>query len=401
MSAIFLSRNARLLVEFGSGGSKFEIPILEGFSFSQSMNTAEVTLSEATRSGVSRRGRKLFNNSLAPVEFSFQTYVRPFKGAGDSSNTGHMHDTSGMGLAVEAPLWAMFAGADTYDGASDLKPFDRTGDNAGDVITSTQNSDNSTATTMTVDFDKSDVPQLKTDVSLIFEIEEEDGAGVLTYTIAEAVLNECTIDFDIEGIATLSWSGMGKSITEGSSAIVADVDEGTGIGAAKAAPFIQNRLSTVTIAHAAGHDNFLTAYNLTLTGGSITMTNNITYLTPEEIGRVNSPIGHVTGTRNVTGTLTCYLDNATAGSADLFEDISLTTTDITNTFDLGINVGGTTGPAVTFNVDQANLQIPTHSFDDVVSVEVTFDGLPSTMSAANEVQVVYKNSGTKLAAKGS
>lgn len=392
MSSIFLSRNARLICQFptAGGAATFEIPILEGFSFSQSTNTAEVTLSEATSSGVSRRGRKIFNNSLAPVEFSFSTYARPFKSKG--SGTGHAHDIQHTGMAVEAPLWAMLAAAEVYDQTS-VQVFDRANAPAGNVITSTTAGDATTSATMTVDFARSQVPQLVTTAKLTFEIEEEDAGGVIKYELGEAVMNECTMDFDIEGIATLSWSGMAKSITELAdvNVITPDVTEGSGIGTAKAGGFIQNRLSTLTVdgSGSGNHSNIEDSYDITLTGGSITISNNITFLTPEEIGRVNSPIGHVTGTRTISGSLTCYLDHKSNGSADLFQDISSATSDITNDFDLDISIGGTTGPAVNFNVNQANLQIPTHSFDDVVSVEITFDALPSSLSTADELTVVY------------
>ena len=399
MSSIFLSRNARLICQFptAAGVKTFEIPILEGFSFSQATNTAEVTISEATRAGKSRRGRKMFNNSLAPVEFSFSTYARPFKSAG--TGTGKAHNTAHTAVAVEAPLWAMLSAADTYDPAS-LQVFDRVAGSdgsEGNVITSTTAGDASTSATMTVDFARSDVPQLCTTAKLTFEIEEEDDGGVLKYELDEAVMNECTMDFDIEGIATLSWSGMAKSITEGSNAtaIAPDVTEGSGIGGAKSAGFIQNRLSTVTVG-GSGSGSILGAYNITLTGGSITISNNLTFLTPEEIGRVNTPIGHVTGTRTISGSLTCYLDHATAGSADLFEDLAASTNLINNSFDLGINIGGTTGPAVQFNADHANLQIPTHSFDDVVSVEITFDALPNALDDADDLTVVYTSPAASL-----
>ena len=68
-----------------------------------------------------------------------------------------------------------------------------------------------------------------------------------------------------------------------------------------------------------------TNYGLTLTGGSITMSNNVTYTTPEELGIVNVPIGHVTGTRNFGGSMTCYLTENTAtvkASKDFFKDLS-------------------------------------------------------------------------------
>ena len=61
----------------------FRIPVLEGFSFSQSTNASEITLSEMQdSSGQSRRCRKSFNDSLAPVDWSFSTYLRPFLSSG-------------------------------------------------------------------------------------------------------------------------------------------------------------------------------------------------------------------------------------------------------------------------------------------------------------------------------
>ena len=68
----------------------------------------------------------------------------------------------------------------------------------------------------------------------------------------------------------------------------------------KISGFIQNRLSTVTVDGSSSKNNsaILDTY-ITLTGGSITISNNLSFLTPEEIGRVNAPIGHVTGTRTI------------------------------------------------------------------------------------------------------
>ena len=64
------------------------------------------------------------------------------------------------------------------------------------------------------------------------------------------------------------------------------------------------------------------SYAVAITAGNITISNNITFLTPEELGRVNQPIEHVTGTRTVTGNFTCYLgssDAATNKSKNLFK----------------------------------------------------------------------------------
>ena len=55
--------------------------------------------------------------------------------------------------------------------------------------------------------------------------------------------------------------------------------------------------------------------------------NNISYLVPEELGAVNVPIEHVTGTRSASGSFTCYLTlDDSAGqngtSVELFNDMT-------------------------------------------------------------------------------
>ena len=65
--------NTELAADLGKG-ALWEIPILDGYSFSQTTNTSEITLNEMESSaGVSRRGRRMFTDSLAPAEWSFST----------------------------------------------------------------------------------------------------------------------------------------------------------------------------------------------------------------------------------------------------------------------------------------------------------------------------------------
>ena len=53
---LYFSRDTKMYVKIGS--AIWEIPVLDGFSFSQGNNSTEVTLSEAESSaGVSKRGR--------------------------------------------------------------------------------------------------------------------------------------------------------------------------------------------------------------------------------------------------------------------------------------------------------------------------------------------------------
>ena len=78
---LYFSRDSKMFLEFD--GYVWEVPVLDGFSFSQATNSTEITLNEMESSaGVSRRGRRAFNDSLAAGEWSFSTYVRPFTSAG-------------------------------------------------------------------------------------------------------------------------------------------------------------------------------------------------------------------------------------------------------------------------------------------------------------------------------
>ena len=113
---LYFSRDSQMFLEIVKAdltSDVWKIPVLEGFSFSQATNTSEITLAEMEAGdGTSRRGRRAFNDSLAPVDFSFSTYIRPFKAAAGSA-TGTA-DTAAKVHAVEEALWALFGGRATY-----------------------------------------------------------------------------------------------------------------------------------------------------------------------------------------------------------------------------------------------------------------------------------------------
>ena len=75
---LHFSRDTRVYAQ--KDGRLWQIPVLDGFSFSQTTNTSEITLSEMEDSfGRSRRGMKMFTDSLSAAEWSLSTYMRPFK----------------------------------------------------------------------------------------------------------------------------------------------------------------------------------------------------------------------------------------------------------------------------------------------------------------------------------
>jgi len=420
--ALYFARDSKLFIEFD--GVFWEIPVLDGFSFTQATNATEITLNEMeSTAGVSRRGRRAFNDSLAPVEWSFSTYIRPFKSTG--TGTGKADDTANVHHAVEEVLWALFTGADNYDTTN--FDFDRTLP-SGQVTTPD-------TTDMNIAFTSSNVSTLGT-ANIYFIL---GNTNKQVYKITQAVVNEATVDFEIDGIATINWSGFGAQIvdmwndtiekastpdgasdnTNDSTAVAANnlwldsSDEYRPYIMADASStttthvyedieatdnFIRNRLTVLDIqpdTTVSGQSSLETSYNMTLTGGSVTFSNNITYITPEELGTVNLPVGHVTGTRSISGNFTCYLnrdDTYTNDqvSANFFEDMKGIYSVITNESDLTFKIGGASGtPRLEINLPTCHVEIPSHSIEDVISLETTFQALPSTITSADEAAIVY------------
>ena len=354
-----------------SASAVYNIPVLDGFSFSQATNTTEVTLNEMTNSsGVSRRARQMFTDSYAPAEWSFSTYIRPFATGGGGSGGEH-GGSAGDEHMVEEALWNALAG----NKAVGVSPS--SGDGPGFT---------SSASAGTIAFTTSNKAALDT-FTLTFEMGSGKSNPTI-YSISNCVVNEVTVDFDIDGIATANWSGFGSLISETGSMPTATKYEGT--AAADTNNFIRNRLTDLTVTATAAGD-IVTAYALTLTGGNFTISNNMTYLTPDTLGLVNQPLGHVTGTRNVSGSFTCYLNTPASGasSADLFEDIIESTSVVTNDFNLVFVIGGTgNNPRLTVTLPTCHLEVPTHSIDDLVSLETNFHALPTSVDAVDEVTMV-------------
>ena len=238
-------------------------------------------------------------------------------------------------------------------------------------------------TDLNIDFGSSNKTTLGT-ADIHFVMGGASSGTKVAYKIKDCVVNEASIDFDIDGIATINWSGFGEIITE-DTAPTATITEGT----TATSNFIRNRLTSLDIS---GNASSSVTYTdkVILTGGNVTISNNITYLTPETLGVVNQPIGHVTGTRSVNGNFTCYLNTETNSSADLFENIIEDTDLITNDFDLHFHVGGSGNtPRLELDMTDCHLEVPTHSIDDVISLEVNFHALPSSINNTDELVITY------------
>jgi hypothetical protein len=239
----------------------------------------------------------------------------------------------------------------------------------------------------------------------------------VTYLIDNCALDQAVVDFGLDGIAMVAWTGKGTALRQAdynisyssasNPAITGMVTStGNALGSIKGknttANFITNKLSTLTLISNIGGVSG-TTYNLALTGGSITIANNITYVTPANLGVVNVPIGYYTGTRAISGSLTAYLRTGSTNSAGLLSSLlaaSATTAGVEPKFKLQVEVGGASnGTRVEFDIDGAFLQIPTIDAQAVMSTTVNFtaqgsDSIQTSTSGydienTNELEVRY------------
>lgn len=365
MSQLYFARETKVYLE--QGAHVWELPVLDGYSFSQAINSSEVALSEmAAQDGSSRRGRAMFNDSLAPAEWSISMYARPF--VGKAVGDGVWGNTNVHG--VEEALIANFIAINNWNGTAW----------AGGVVPG--------ASETVFNFSQSNFTTLG-EFNLYFVLGGCAPSGTKTvYKLDKAVVNSMGIDFDIDGIATWNFSGFGAQITEATEP-TATIYEATNA----TSNFIRNRLTALAVT-AADTETFPGAasdgvYNVVLTGGSLNFENNISFLTPENLCQVNTPIGHVTGTRTISGSFTAYL-NATSGStADLFEDLAGATEVIRNVFDLEFSIGGTASPKIVAKFPQAHLEIPSHDISDIIGLNVEFAALPTGMGETDEATIAY------------
>ena len=338
-----------------------EIQVLDGFSFSQNTTAETVTLNEGGAAPV--RGQRSFNTALEPVDFSMSTYVRPADGGVNIT-------------AEEGVLWNALLGTSAIG-------------TAGAAWTEG-------TTSATVVATNSNSHQLQK-FGLIIVI---DG---VSYIIDNCALDSATIDFGLDAIAMVAWAGKGAILRQvaGLTASTGDtVTFGGGqiTGSAKGknttAPFIANKLSTLSITKEI--DGTGQAFNVAITGGSLTIANNLTYLTPANLGVVNRPFTYFTGTRAISGSINAYLRAGATNTAGLLADmLAGSTTDVDPAFAIEINIGGISNATrVAFDMPATVLTIPTVATEQVISTTINFTAQGSAtgafdIGAANELEVRY------------
>jgi len=440
-----------------------EIQVLDGFTFSQNTNADVITISEAGVAPV--RGQRSFNTSLAPVDFSFSTYVRPF------NNTTSIN-------AEESVLWNAMFGAVDYNATSSTLALAgsptyayafsagvgtltitltsgtlTTGSTVGDIVTIggftaatggaltsfnapakivsykiggssvTSGAVPATAltelvleyvnptTTATTGFTNT-TPKLYrgawAPIAATQSIATAAGSNLnqllkfamffavdnVVYQVDNCAMNQVMIDFGLDAIATLAWTGQATKLTESAVALsTITATAGTSYTAKNtSAPFITNKLSTVSFQtlNALG-SAAATTYTMALTGGSITINNNITYITPANLGVVNVPAVYYTGTRSITGTMNAYLKTGSGvgSTGQLLADmLAASSSSVEPMAAVSLSIGGSSNSnRVVLDMPSVTFTVPTVDVQAVVSTAINFTAEGSTPSATTNANV--------------
>lgn len=350
--AVQLLRNTRLWVSTVTTGhdttNTFEIQVGDDLSYSQSNASSTVEITEAGPTPL--RGTAEFNDSLEPAAWSFSTYIRSYED-GDLDK-----------FLPDAILWHALASGSA---------FDKTNSNGLEA----------NATNTLVKFtDNGHHELLKIQIYLLVDN--------VWFHLEDAQVNEASISNEITEIGATAWSGEASLLTRLGSqpfdpATVSSVDCNL------SASYIKNKLTVLRIKD--NSDD--TTYDVPITGGSITFTNNITYLTPTTLSCLDVPIGSFTGAFAVTGEVTAYLNDKAGGSADLLQDL-LDDKSVTNSFEIAIIMGGESAagnPAAVIVIPTAQMRIPTVESADVIGTTINFTGIGSDYGAGDECYLGFSD----------
>lgn len=355
-----LLRNTRIFVSTVKTGhnknNTREILVQDDISWGQDSNSTDITVNEAGPRPT--RGSKRFNDSLNAAEWSFSTYILPYE-----------DKTTSKQIVPDYMLWHALSSGNAINLGGDTGAHNN-------------------ATNFMVNFKDNAYHEL----AMLHIYILTDNAW--SY-IDSCQVNQAEVNVDIEDIGRVTWSGNGNRLIPLDrppfNPDVLGIDDETYMTIQSS--YIKNKLTILKIKDMDSD----TAYNIPITGGTFTINNNITYLTPNIMSRVNIPIGSVTGAFELTGSLTAYLNNKALGSMELYKYL-IKTLKVVNRFEIALILGGEYDderPAAVLVAKQAHVNIPTIETDDVLGTSVEFKAIPTDLDTGDEGYLGFSNKYTK------
>lgn len=367
----------------------WRVEVLAGYAASQSSATQDITSLES--GNTPDRSTQRFNTAINPVEWSFQTYVRPTGIINTSGATG-VDPTGNSQPLADWFLWqSLLSNAVWATGEGATSRLNSAWQNNGQFALAERAASGNTVAH-------------KSNFATANEYFMYMKMDNVVYQVKNASVNEASIDAAIDGIATTSWSGFGTnfleltgtardkliSVTGGikndGSVVAANTSIDANVaashyhvwgtynvaGVVSSSAFIKNRLSSITVSHTPLGEAEDT-YNLAVTGLGFTYSNALTFLTPEELAALNSPIGQFTGAKTITGNFTAYLRAGDNDTAQFLRNIvNDTRTQIAQVSSANLRVGGSTAPYMALTMPAVQFNFPTHSVEDIIGISVEF-----------------------------
>lgn len=407
MASLNLQRNSEVFlstVDLLAGGTvasmtpqnTWKVEVLAGFAATSSSATQDITSMESGNNP--DRSQQRFNTAINPVDWNFQTYIRP-TGVVTGNTAGFLlAGSSASGNVKPVADWfmwqALVSNTKVASGTTEQSVW-----SAGGKLTTTNTASGTGSHSTRSNFSTAQ------ENHLYFKLDN------VIYQVSNATVNQATVDAGIEEIATTTWAGMGTTMTEltgtprnnAVSVFGGILANGTSIlananatalsatssyhpynqmnvaGSVGTNSFIKNRLSAITFNHAATAGATANSYTFPVTALTFDYTNNMTYLTPEELSSLNAPIGQFVGTRAVTGSATMYLRNDNNESAQFLRNIAADSrTNSAQTSNANLVIGGTTSPYVAFFLPAVQFEFPQLAVDDVIAMSVNFVGQEPT-----------------------
>lgn len=402
MASLNLQRNSEVFlstVDLAAGAAvtsmtpanTWKLEVLAGFAVTSSSATQDVTSLE---SGLNPdRSQQRFNTAVNPVDWNFQTYIRPTGVNTPAVANGVSAGTTVTGNAKPVADWFMWQALVSNTKVASI----------GEQSVWTTGGKLNTTNTAAVPGAASTRSNFASSQENHLYIRLDN----VVYQVANASVNQATVDAGIEEIATTTWAGMGSTLIElvgtprnnAISVFGGILNNGTLVqsnsnaatitapaayhpynqmnvaGVVSTNSFIKNRLSSIVFNHKASAGAATDTYTFPVTALTFDYNNNMTYLTPEELATLNSPIGQFVGTRAVTGSATMYLRNDTNESAQFLRNIiSDSRTSSSATTDANIIIGGSVAPYLAFRLPAVQFEFPQLAIEDVISMSVNFVG---------------------------
>ena len=382
----------------------WQVEILAGYAVSQSAATQDITSLE---SGLTPdRSQQRFNTALNPVDWNFQAYLKPT----GLEKTAGATDKHASGNSMPVADWFLWQGL-----------MSNTSWASGAEIRSTWQTDGKFSlaerTAGSNVFQHSSNFATASEYHIYFKMDN------VIYQVSNATVNQATIDAAVDGIATTTWTGFGTNLIElrgdprdnAVATFGGILNAGTTLtansnayettadasyhpwnsynvsGSIASASFIKNRLSTIDVKHAASATTAGVDFTFPVTALSFDYNNNITYLTPEELASLNSPIGQFAGARAISGSLSAYLRGGSDNTAQFLKQIvEDTRTSSAVTSNANLKIGGATAPFFALNMPSVQFEIPTHSIDDVIGVSVNFLAQETNKGTGDELTIIVE-----------